>query len=95
MYYGEGEIDDVVDLHGMRAADAEQALYKFMNEMIRKQAPKALIIHGKGSGVLKEVAEDCLRQNGYVARYYTAPLNMGGSGATIAEFYYGAVRQKF
>ena len=88
MYYSGGEIEDVIDLHGLRAEAAEQALYRFVNEMIRKQSRKALIIHGKGSGVLKEVTDDCLRQNGYVERYYTAPLDMGGSGATIVEFSY-------
>jgi DNA mismatch repair protein MutS2 len=89
MYYTGGEIADVIDLHGLRAADAEVALYSFINEIIRKRSLKALIIHGKGSGVLKEVTDDCLRQNGYVKKYYTAPLSQGGSGATLVEFSYG------
>lgn len=88
MYYSGGKIEDVIDLHGLRAEVAEQALYKFINEMIRKHSKKALVIHGKGSGVLKEVTEDCLRQNGYVSRYYMASLEHGGSGATVVEFSY-------
>jgi len=88
MYYSGGKIEDVIDLHGLRAEVAEQALYKFISEMIRKHSKKALIIHGKGSGVLKEVTDECLRQNGYVQKYYTAPLEQGGSGATVVEFSY-------
>jgi|GEM_PF-3253277 DNA mismatch repair protein MutS2 len=88
MYYNGRVIKDVIDLHGMRAESAEQSVYRFINEMIRKHSKKALIIHGKGAGVLKEVTDDCLRQNGYVSKFYIAPLEYGGSGATVVEFSY-------
>jgi DNA mismatch repair protein MutS2 len=86
MYYGIKSIEDVIDLHGLRADQAERELVRFLNSLIRKRARQALIIHGKGAGVLKDLTAECLSVNSYVARYYKAPPHLGGEGATVAEF---------
>ncbi|MBF0844694.1 Smr/MutS family protein, partial [Streptococcus danieliae] len=44
------------------------------------------IIHGIGTGVIREGVQNYLRRNKQVKSFAYAPQNAGGSGATIAIF---------
>jgi DNA mismatch repair protein MutS2 len=43
------------------------------------------IVHGHGMGILKKAIADLLKQNPHVEKFYVAPQEEGGSGATIVE----------
>jgi DNA mismatch repair protein MutS2 len=71
---------NTIDLRGRRVADAEYILEKAISE-----ATGALwIIHGHGTGKLKQGVHSFLQQHPRVTRYEAAAQSEGGSGVTIA-----------
>jgi DNA mismatch repair protein MutS2 len=71
---------NTVDLRGKRVADSEMILDKAISE-----ADGAIwIIHGHGTGKLKQGVHAFLKQHSRVSRYEAAEQADGGSGVTIA-----------
>lgn len=71
---------NTIDLRGKRVADAEIILDKAIAE-----APRAIwVIHGHGTGKLRQGVQEFLRQHPRVKSYEAAPQNDGGTGVTIA-----------
>src|SRR5205807_1833126 len=75
-----------VSLRGMRADEAEPVLTRALDAAVLADLPYLRIIHGKGTGALREMVHAALRADPRVAHFDLAPPNQGGSGATIAEF---------
>ena len=48
--------------------------------------PFLRVIHGKGTGALRQLVHDLLSADTRVARFGFAPPNQGGHGVTIVEF---------
>lgn len=72
-----------IDLH---ACTLEQALKRTEEFLLRcqvKKYRKVLIIHGKGSGILKEGVRKYLEHHAQVADIKEAERQHGGSGAVI------------
>lgn len=85
---GEFSIQDEIDLHHLRATDAEILLKRFLNEAHSDARRCVLVIHGKGlrsegTPVLKSLVDRVLRQRGDVLAFASAPLNQGGTGAVL------------
>jgi DNA-nicking Smr family endonuclease len=81
-------VQDEMDLHHLRAADAEAALKRFLNEARAADHFCVQIIHGKGlrsesAPVLKALVDRALRQRGDVLAFASAPANQGGTGAVL------------
>ncbi|MEL7243651.1 MAG: endonuclease MutS2 [Cyanobacteria bacterium J06573_2] len=71
---------NTVDLRGRRVADSELILDKAISE-----ADRAIwIIHGHGTGKLRQGVHAFLKQHPRVGNYEAAPQNDGGTGVTIA-----------
>ncbi len=75
-----------INLIGKRRYDAEIELVKFLDSSIVSSMKTIRIIHGIGSGVLKEMVKEVLKNHPYVKSFHPAHPNEGGAGATIAEF---------
>jgi len=75
-----------VSLRGLRADEAEAVLIKALDDAILADLPYLRIIHGKGTGALRQLVHDLLAQDRRVARFGFAPREQGGHGVTIAEF---------
>jgi DNA mismatch repair protein MutS2 len=73
-----------IDLRGHRAAEIEAMLERYLDEAYRSGLPMVRIIHGKGTGALRQVVRDLLSSSPIVARHELAPQNEGGEGATHA-----------
>jgi DNA mismatch repair protein MutS2 len=43
------------------------------------------IVHGFGMGILRKTIQDLLTDHPHVAKFYPAPQQEGGAGATIVE----------
>ena len=71
-----------LDLRGMRAADAQVNLDEFLDHAIRDGVSKLRVIHGRGSGVLRNVVRDHLRYHRAVSDFGPEPRERGGNGAT-------------
>jgi len=75
-----------VSLRGMRADEAETELLRALDGAILEDLPYLRIIHGKGTGALKEMVRRVLEGDPRIASFGDAPSNQGGSGVTVAEF---------
>ncbi len=58
---------------------------KFLDSATLAQVERVRIVHGHGMGILKKAVADVLKNSPYVEKFYVAPPEEGGSGATIAE----------
>ncbi len=74
-----------INLIGQRTDDAVQALDKYIDDAVLAHLEKIRIIHGRGTGALKNAVTNLLRRNKYIASFSEAPFNEGGYGVTIAE----------
>jgi len=75
-----------VDLRGMTGDEAEQSVLAAVDAAVLAEQPYLRIIHGKGTGVVRERVRRVLELDRRVARHGFAPANQGGSGVTVAEF---------
>jgi len=74
-----------VDLRGLRVDEIEHALLVSLDQAIRADLSTFRIIHGKGTGALRERVREILRSDKRVRSYRLGSWNEGGSGVTIAE----------
>ncbi len=74
-----------VDLRGMRAGEVERVLDGALNDATLTMLPYLRIIHGKGTGALRQVVRDYLRSNSLVYGVETPNEQGGGEGVTIAR----------
>jgi len=75
-----------IDLRGLRVDEAEAAIISALDAAVIADNPFLRIIHGKGTGAVRERVHAVLKGDRRVTRYGLAPANQGGSGATIVEF---------
>ena len=73
-----------VDIRGHRAAEVPEMLERYLESAYRSGLPFVRIIHGKGTGALREVVRTHLHGHPVVARHELAPPEQGGDGATVA-----------
>ncbi|MDH3315885.1 MAG: Smr/MutS family protein [Gammaproteobacteria bacterium] len=82
---GQFDIEDELDLHGMRVKEAGQTLESFLSKCSNHGRRCVRIIHGKGlrtgGSVLKENVAQWLRLRSDVVAFCSAQPNDGGTGA--------------
>ena len=71
-----------IDLHGYDRDSARMATNDFVEENVILGNDTIIIIHGMGSGIVKEMVHDTLKHNKYVLEYKTDNFN---SGCTIVK----------
>ena len=76
-----------LDIRGLRVDEAEFKIIKFLDDAYSKGLDRVEILHGKGSGALKNLVNEILKFHEKVKNFYFAPLEMGGDGITIVEYY--------
>ena len=76
-----------VELHlrGMRAEEANLQLEKYLEDAYTSGMPFVRIVHGKGSGTLRQVVRQKLSDSTLVSRWENALDNEGGEGVTVAH----------
>lgn len=70
-----------LDLHGYDTETARVATNDFINDNLILKNHKILIIHGKGTGLVKKSVHKTLSHRREVIKYYTDNLN---DGCTVA-----------
>jgi DNA mismatch repair protein MutS2 len=85
-----GDIPEVearseIDIRGFRAADIEDILMQAVDSAVRADLKSLRIIHGKGTGALRERVAEMLRKESRVSSFRLGAWNEGGAGVTIAE----------
>jgi len=70
---------------GQHAEEARDAVDEFLDRAVMATASRVRIVHGFGMGVLRKTIQELLSRHPHVARFYPAPQQEGGAGATIVE----------
>ncbi|MEJ7848553.1 MAG: Smr/MutS family protein [Pyrinomonadaceae bacterium] len=74
-----------LNLIGQTTADAEYEIDRFLDEAYLASLPRVRIIHGFGTGALKNFVHHFLKGHPHIEKFSFAPQDQGGHGATIAE----------
>ncbi|MGI9035658.1 MAG: endonuclease MutS2 [Pyrinomonadaceae bacterium] len=74
-----------LNIIGKRTDEAEDLVDRFLDESYLAGHSTVRIIHGMGTGALRNAVHDFLRHHPHVSRYALAHQNEGGNGATIVE----------
>ena len=74
-----------LDLRGQRAEDAVDALDRYLESAYLAGLPFVRIIHGKGTGRLREVVREQLAQSPHVKTWESGGEKEGGDGVTVAK----------
>jgi DNA mismatch repair protein MutS2 len=77
------EVKSEIDVRGFEADDAIRAVERFLEDAHVGGLGTARIIHGKGTGVLRERMKRWLKGNALVREYRLGELGEGGTGVTI------------
>ncbi|MFL5494016.1 MAG: endonuclease MutS2 [Gemmatimonadales bacterium] len=75
-----------IDLRGMTGDEAEMATVAAVDAAVLAEQPYLRIIHGMGTGVVRERVRRVVSGDRRVTRYGFAPRNQGGTGVTVVEF---------
>jgi DNA mismatch repair protein MutS2 len=75
-----------VSLRGLTIEEAEPLLMRAIDDAVLADLPYLRIIHGKGTGVLRDYVQGVLKRDPRIKRFQLAPPNQGGHGVTVAEF---------
>jgi DNA mismatch repair protein MutS2 len=74
-----------LDLRGQASDDALDQLDRYLDQAYSAGLPFVRIIHGKGTGKLRQVVRDALRQNPHVTSFEEGKPKEGGEGVTVAK----------
>ncbi len=75
-----------IDVRGERVNEAMETVMRFVDDAIMLDMPSVRIIHGKGTGALREELQKFLRTVPGVATVKDEQLQYGGTGVTIVTF---------
>ncbi len=75
--------DNTCDLRGLRVDDAWPMLETFLDRAMHDGQRVAFVVHGHGTGALRDRVRDELKKSRYVSRFRPGGPNEGGEGVTI------------
>jgi DNA mismatch repair protein MutS2 len=81
----EEHVQSEVDVRGLRADEVESIVLQALDDAIRADLPALRIIHGKGTGALRERVGEMLSKDTRVRQFRLGAWNEGGAGVTVAE----------
>ncbi|MGM9985671.1 MAG: endonuclease MutS2 [Bacillaceae bacterium] len=74
-----------LDLRGERYEDAMTRVEKYLDDAMLASYPRVSIIHGKGTGALRQGVQDLLKRHRGVKSYRYGDHGEGGLGVTVVE----------
>lgn len=75
-----------IDVRGMRGDEALQAVMYFIDDAIQVGVSRVRILHGTGTGILRQLIRDYLRAVNGVKNYQDEHVQFGGAGITVVDF---------
>ena len=78
-------IEDSLDLHSFLPRDVSSVVSEYL-DAARGRFREVRLIHGRGIGVQRETVRALLARREDVERYFDAPEDRGGRGATVVVF---------
>ncbi len=74
-----------IDVRGVRAAEVDDLVMQGLDAAIRADLRTFRVIHGKGTGALRERVAEMLRKDTRVRSFRTGAWNEGGAGVTVVD----------
>ncbi|MDE7402907.1 MAG: Smr/MutS family protein [Muribaculaceae bacterium] len=74
-----------IDVRGMRADEAIQAVTYFLDDAVQFNAGRVRILHGTGHGILKTLIRQQLKANTAVKAFADEDIRFGGAGITVVD----------
>lgn len=74
-----------INVIGSTADEAREQVDKFLDQAFLAGRARLRIIHGHGKGILRKSLHEMFATHPHVDKFYAAPPNEGGAGATIVE----------
>jgi DNA mismatch repair protein MutS2 len=74
-----------IDVRGLRVAEVDEVVMHAIDAAVRADLGSLRIIHGKGTGALRERVAEMLQKDTRVAAARLGAWNEGGAGVTVAE----------
>ena len=78
-------IDGVLDLHTFKPGDVKELLPEYIAACREKGILELRVIHGKGTGAMRETVRSILRNLPGIESFRTAGEDAGGWGATLVS----------
>jgi len=78
-------IDGVLDLHPFHPRDTRTLIPDYLEECHKRGITAVRIIHGKGTGALRNSVHAQLKRNPLVVSFRLAGIDAGGWGATLVD----------
>ena len=75
-----------INLLGQTVDEAIAELDKYLDDAYLSHAPSVRVVHGKGTGALRQAVHQFLRRLSYVKSFHLGEYGEGDSGVTIVEF---------
>ncbi|BCV25269.1 endonuclease MutS2 [Gelria sp. Kuro-4] len=77
-------ISPELDLRGLTVDEAEYLVEKYLDDARLAGLERVRIIHGKGTGALRQAIQAILARNPHVEKFALADYREGGTGVTVA-----------
>lgn len=85
-YEDRPEVAMQLDMRGWRVEDALSELDTYLNDAVMAGLAAVRIVHGKGTGALRQAVREQLSRNPLVKSFASAPPKEGGDGVTVVKF---------
>lgn len=83
--YRQREVGLQLDLRGQRREDAVLELDRYLNDAYLAGLGQVRVVHGKGSGTVRQAVRETLDRHPLVEEYEPAPPQDGGDGVTLVR----------
>ena len=74
-----------IDLRGMRGEEALQKVITFLDEAVMLNYKEVRLLHGTGTGALRQLIRQYLSTNPLVASFGDEQIQLGGAGITVVK----------
>ncbi len=85
-YEDRPEVSMQLDMRGWRVEDALAELDSYLTAAVMSGLAAVRIVHGKGTGALRQAVREQLAHHSLVKSYASAPPQEGGDGVTVVKF---------
>ena len=82
---GRKNLSQTLDLRGYRLEDALCELENYLDKASLYNLSPVYVIHGHGTGVLKQAVRDFANTSPYVAKYRIGEPSEGGDGVIVID----------
>jgi DNA mismatch repair protein MutS2 len=84
---GKGDLSPELDLHALTVDEALPLIHAYLNDACLAGLKDVRIVHGKGTGALRQVVMRELKNHPLVKSFRTGSRYEGSTGATVVQLY--------